>query len=347
MVIMYLYIFMTISDVFSGLIREKNIKIFLNKMTMRKTSSIVVIVILLLVSFSGLFTGCVSRESLVYDGQKRTYVIHLPASYNSSESYPLVLVLHGGGGNAANAERMTGFSKKADEEGFIVVYPEGSGRFKRILLTWNGGFCCEYALDHNIDDVGFIRALIEEMNNMYSINTSMIYITGMSNGAIMAYRLGAELSDLVAAVGPVAGSIGGKATEDSPLWVIPDPEYPLSVISFNGVLDHRVPYDGGCPTANYTKGAYCYMSVNESIAFWVYHDNCSQIPDINVSESGNIIVTSYMNGENGTEVVLYTIVNGGHAWPGGEKGTRRGDEPTQEISATDILWEFFKTHPKQ
>lgn len=312
---------------------------------MKKTLVVLIFVVLLIIPV--VFTGCVSRESLQYDGQQRTYIVHLPSSYNSSNSYPLVLILHGGGGNARNAERMTGFSKKADEEGFIAVYPEGSGRFKRILLTWNGGFCCEYALEHNIDDVGFIRTLIEELVDEYSINTSMIYVTGMSNGAIMAYRLGAELSDIFAAIGPVVGSIGGKATEDSPLWVIPDPDYPVSVIAFNGILDHRVPYNGGCPTANYTNGAYSYLSVNESIAFWVFHNNCLPIPETNVSESGNIIVDTYRNVDNGTKVVLYTIANGGHAWPGGRKGTRHGDEPTQEISATDIIWEFFKTHPKQ
>jgi polyhydroxybutyrate depolymerase len=314
---------------------------------MRKKSVVPLCIILVVLILPVLLAGCVSRDSLWYNGQKRTYVVHLPPSYNSSELYPLVLVLHGGGGNARNAERMTGFSEKADEEGFIVVYPEGSGKLRRILLSWNGGFCCGYALEHDVDDVGFIRALIEKMMGEYSINSSRVYITGMSNGGIMAYRLGAELSDLVAAIGPVVGSIGGKATEDSPLWLIPDPDYPVSVIAFNGLLDYRIPYDGGCATANYTKGAYSYLSVNESIAFWVDHDNCSPIPETNISESGNIIVDTYRNGENGTEVVLYTIVNGGHAWPGGEKGRRLGDEPTQEISATDIMWEFFQSHPRQ
>ena len=314
---------------------------------MRKPSIGIILLILLTLILPVLLTGCISRESLWYDGQKRTYVIHLPVSYNPLKTYPLVLVLHGGGGNAANAERMTGFSKKADEEGFIVVYPEGSGRFRRILLTWNGGFCCGYALEHNVDDVGFIRALLEELMEAYPINSSMIYITGMSNGGIMSYRLGSELSDIVAAISPVAASIGGNATNESSLWVIPEPGYPVSVIAFNGMLDTRVPYYGGQPMENFTRGAYSYLSVNESITFWINHNHCSQIPETNVSESGNIIVDTYKNGDNGTEVVLYTIANGGHAWPGGEKGRRQGDEPTQEISATDIMWEFFKSHPKQ
>jgi polyhydroxybutyrate depolymerase len=313
---------------------------------MRK-SSVIILMILLMLILPVLLTGCVSRESLYYNGQKRTYVIHLPTSYDPTKLYPLVLVLHGGGGNAANAERTTGFSKKADEAGFIVVYPEGSGRFHRILLTWNAGLCCGYALENNIDDVGYIRTLIEDITHEYPIDLSMIYITGISNGGMMCYRLGAELSDLIAAIAPVSASIGGNAAQDSPLWVIPDPEYPVSVIAFNGMLDQRVPYEGGHPTINDTRGAYSYLSVNESISFWANYNNCSQIPETNISESGNIIVDTYKNGDNGTEVVLYTIVNGGHAWPGGEKGTNQGDEPTQEISATDIMWEFFKYHPKQ
>ena len=296
---------------------------------------------------SSFLSGCLlKRDIFEYNGQSRSYILHLPPSYNGVDEMPLVVVLHGGGGNARNIEEVTGFSTKADEEGFIVVYPDGSGRLDRSLLTWNGGFCCGYALENNIDDVGFIRALIEYLKKNYTINRNMIYITGASNGGIMSYRLGAELSDLVAAIGPVVASIGGKATEDSSLWVIPEPNYPVSVIAFNGMLDGRVPYDGGQPTVNDTRGAFIYLSVNESITFWVNHNNCSTVSSRNISQSGNIIVDTYPNGDMSTEVVLYSIVNGGHAWPGGKKGSEKGDEPTQEISATDIMWEFFKAHPK-
>jgi polyhydroxybutyrate depolymerase len=125
-------------------------------------------------------SGCLSkREIFYYNGQSRSYILHLPPSYNEENEMPLVVVLHGGGGNAKNIEEVTGFSEKADEEGFIVVYPDGSGRFNRYLLTWNGGFCCGYALEHNIDDVGFIRALIEYLQENFAINRNMIYVTGI------------------------------------------------------------------------------------------------------------------------------------------------------------------------
>jgi polyhydroxybutyrate depolymerase len=238
------------------------------------------------------------------------------------------------------------FQKKQMKRVFIVVYPDGSGRLDWYLLTWNCGFCCGYALENNIDDVGFIRALIRYLQEKYAINRNMIYVTGISNGGMMSYRLGAELSDIFAAIAPVSGSIGGRATEEDPTFCIPEPDYPISVIIFHGTNDSRVPYDGGMPTANDTKGAFSYLSVNDSVSFFVTHNQCDAFPQKNISESGNIIMDLYAGGLNNTEVVLYTIVNGTHSWPGGKNGWRNGDVPTIEISATDLIWEFFKDHPK-
>jgi len=302
---------------------------------------------------STILTGCLSNtDYIVHDGQRRYFKTHLPykiilpASYDPKESYPLVFVFHGGGGNADNIRDTTNFSKKADEEKFIVVYPYGTGRLRYKLLTWNCGFCCGYALENNIDDVGFIRSLYEHLTKEYSINTNMVYATGISNGGIMSYRVGAELSDIFAAIAPVAAQIGGQATEYDKIWQIPDPENPVSVIAFNGMNDTRVPYDGGRPLEG-SAHVYSWMSTNESISFWVDQNYCNQIPEQNISESGNIIIDTYRNGLNDTEVVLVTIVDGTHSWPGGKKGWSGGPEPTQEISATDLIWDFFKEHSKQ
>jgi polyhydroxybutyrate depolymerase len=120
-----------------------------------------------------IFTGCLSRpDYIVHDGKRRFFNVHLPykidlpASYDPKESYPLVFVFHGGGGNAKNIEDTTNFTKKADDEKFIVVYPYGTGKLKKLLLTWNCGFCCGYALEKNIDDVGFIKDLYEYLKNI-------------------------------------------------------------------------------------------------------------------------------------------------------------------------------------
>src|SRR5208282_2572641 len=171
--------------------------------------------------------------ALTVGQQGRTYLLHLPPVYDGKRLLPLVIVLHGGGGNAPGAVRMTGFSEKADKGGFVVVYPNGSGRLKTRLLTWNSGNCCGYALDNNVDDVGFIRALIDELVKTRSIDPKRVYATGMSNGGMMTYRLGCELSDKIAAIAPVAGALSVENCQ---------PTNPVSVIIFHGTADEHVLY---------------------------------------------------------------------------------------------------------
>ena len=161
--------------------------------------------ILCILIISTIFSGCITtKQSIKYDGRTRTYLLHIPPQYDDSKSLPLIIVLHGGGGNSENMMKKTGFNNLSDENGFIVVYPDGIGRFKNRLLTWNAGHCCGYALDNNVDDVGFIRTLIEKLQENFNIDLKRIYLTGHSNGGMMTYRLGAELSDILAAVAPVA-----------------------------------------------------------------------------------------------------------------------------------------------
>ena len=288
------------------------------------------------------FSGCItSKQSIKYDGRTRTYLLHIPPQYNGSESFPLVIALHGGGGNSENMMEKTGFNNLSDEKGFIVVYPDGVGRFKNRLLTWNAVHCCGYAFDNNIDDVGFIRALIEKLQNNLNIDSKRIYVTGHSNGGMMTYRLGAELSDIIAAIAPLAGTIGGKENDNSTLIIITEPNYPVSVIALHGLLDESVPYDGG--RGNNTRNDRFDLSVNESISFWVEHNECDITPNRNISDSGNVVIDYYLNGENESEVALVTVINGGHAWFGSDKDTTEN----QEINATEVIWEFFENHPKQ
>ena len=127
--------------------------------------------------------------ALTVGQRERTYLVHLPPVYDGKRSLPLVIVLHGGGGNAEGAARMTGFSEKADREGFVVVYPNGSGRLKTRLLTWNSGNCCGYAMDQNVDDVGFIRVLIDEFVKTRAIDPKRVFVTGMSNGGMMTSQI--------------------------------------------------------------------------------------------------------------------------------------------------------------
>ena len=139
-----------------------------------------------------------TTRSLNYGGTEREYVLHIPEGYDSGRPTPMVLAFHGIGLNAAEMDRISGFSRQADASGFVVVFPNGTGTQK----SWNGGHCCGEAAKNNVDDVGFVRALIQEVSSLISIDSKRVYATGFSNGAILAYRLACELSDKIAAYRP-------------------------------------------------------------------------------------------------------------------------------------------------
>jgi len=277
------------------------------------------------------------RQTLMHDGIERSYVIRTPVDLaKGNRRVPLVLVLHGGGGNADNAEKMTGFTDKAGREGFVVVYPEGTGRLKDRLLTWNAGHCCGYAMDNRVDDVGFIRALIARLIKSYPIDPGRIYATGMSNGGMMAHRLGIELSGSIAAIAPVVGTIFGDEKK---------PEHPVSAIMLNGMLDKSVPYLGG-PSGGRFTGAWDGTPAKpalEQAAFWASANRCAGDPVRN--ENGKVARWRYAC-PAGRAVELYLVHDNGHAWPGGQQGSRLGDKPSSSLNGTDVIWEFFKAHAK-
>ncbi len=275
------------------------------------------------------------EQSLTHAGRTRTYTVHLPRGVGAAHAFPLVIVLHGGGGNSENAARMSGFSALADQENFIVVYPDGTGRLGDVLLTWNAGNCCGYALDNNVDDVGFIRALIAQLQRDYPIDTRRVYATGMSNGGMMSYRLGCELSDHLAAIAPVAGALNVECK----------PSTPISVIAFHGTADQHVLFDGGAPKIKADPHPREDQSVAYAMNFWAQHNRCEATPQR--EERGHVIHETYTNCANGVAVELYAITGEGHTWPGGQRGSALGDVPTRDISATNVMWEFFKAHPKK
>ena len=136
-------------------------------------------------------------------GVERRYVVHVPGSYDGTQHVPVVLVLHASGHNANEAARISGMSVKSDSAGFVAVYPEGAGRWQ----TFNAGRCCGVAGRGNVDDVSFLRAVVADVSANYKVDPHRIYAAGMSNGAMMAYRLGCEMSDVLAAIAPVAGAL--------------------------------------------------------------------------------------------------------------------------------------------
>jgi polyhydroxybutyrate depolymerase len=264
---------------------------------------------------------------------ERNYYVHVPAGTSSSGPAPVVLVFHGGGGNASNIAATTHFNEQADKSGFLAVYPSGTGLLRDKILTWNGGTCCGYAVEHNVDDSGVVRAILDDLSAVTAVDPKRVFATGLSNGGIMSYRLACDLSDRLAAIAPVAGTQNYAACT---------PSQPVSVLHIHGTADEHVPYAGGVG-AQSVAGVE-FESVASSIAFWTAYNRCPAKPM--TAQSGHIIHDVYAPCANDTSVELYTIDGGLHAWPGGEPGWPGGDTPTAELDATETIWEFFAAHPK-
>lgn len=274
---------------------------------------------------------------LVQNGLERRYVVRVPSALaRGAVKMPLVLVLHGGGGNAAISEYMTGFTEKAEKEGFIVVYPEGSGRIKGQLLTWNAGHCCGYAMTHQVNDVEFISTLIDRLIKDYPIDPQRVYATGMSNGGMMAHRLGIELSHKIAAIAPVVATLFGDEKK---------PAQPVSAIMFNGMRDQAVPYLGGPPGGRF-PGAWDGTPAKPALAqatFWANANHCTDKPE---QIDKGLYTVWKVRCPGGHAVIQIMIKDYGHAWPGGKKGSHLGDEPSPSPVGTDVIWAFFKDHRK-
>jgi len=278
--------------------------------------------------------GDITR-TLTHDGRERSYILHVPEALDFSQPLAVVFVFHGGSGNAQNALQMTEFNPVADQNGFLVVYPNGTGRLSSDrLLTWNGGSCCAYAQENNVDDVGFVRAIAADLQSLTAIDPRRIYATGLSNGGILSHRLGCEAADLFAAIAPVAGTLNFSPC---------NPSQPVSVLMFHGTADQHLPYEGGVGPKSLV--GVDFDSVQESVDFWTTFNGCNPQPQ---TESFADIQHQVWSGcREGTAVELYTIVGGGHAWPGGNSSGRPdADLPTQTISASQLIWEFFAVHPK-
>jgi polyhydroxybutyrate depolymerase len=266
-------------------------------------------------------------------GRTRTYFVHTPPGYDGNEKLPLVIVLHGGGGNDESAEKMSGMSDKADAVNFLVVYPAGTGGVGDHFHTWNSGICCGYALKNSVDDVAFLRALIDKLEYEYAVDPKRVYVTGISNGGMMAYRVACTMADKVAAIAPVAGALDPGC----------NPSEPVSVIAFHGTDDENVPYHGGMGTKQ-IDGPRDYKPVSYAIDFWVKRDGCDAAPK--KVEVGTLRTEGYGGCKDGTAVVLDTVVGQGHAWPGGDRLVRLLDKPDPNVRATDLMWTFFQAHPK-
>ncbi|MFO0189863.1 MAG: alpha/beta hydrolase family esterase [Planctomycetia bacterium] len=276
-------------------------------------------------------------RSIEVEGRERTYLVHVPPQYDPAAPMPVVLAFHGGGANADNMVAFSGLNEKADQAGFIVVYPEGSGRLPR-MLTFNAGNCCGKAAESKIDDVAFTRLVLDDLERIANVDRRRVFATGMSNGAMMSYRLAAELSDRIAAIAPVAGPMGTKDCR---------PGRAVSVMHFHGDTDECAPFKGG--RGRGPSGTDFY-SVQHSIDAWVAANGCrptpqtTRLPD-RADDGTTVKEVRYASGRDGAEVVLVVIEGGGHTWPGREPRMRALGASTLDISSNDMIWEFFQQHP--
>lgn len=269
-------------------------------------------------------------DSLLIDGLYRTFLLHLPSGYTDVQPLPLIVAMHGGFGSAINLQNQSGLSIKADQEQFIVVYPEGyRGGFLNIR-TWNAGWCCGASSDQQIDDVGFVDTLLDILTARYAIDPNRIYATGMSNGGFMAYRLACELSHRIAAIAPVACSMSLTSC---------DPERPVPVIHFHSFLDSSVPYQGGIGDGVSNH----YNPPLDSIGkVWAEKNNCRNMEEM-LTDNDQYTQIQWTQCDCQSEINQYLTRDGGHSWPGGQQ-TIIGDPVSQFIDANDLMWTFFQKH---
>jgi len=266
-------------------------------------------------------------RTLTSGGVDRTYLVYRPATLARTTEVPLVIMMHGGFGNGAQAERSYNWDEKADQEGFVVAYPDGIGR------SWNAGStCCGHAARDKVDDVAFITDLIKTISHDENINPKRVYLTGMSNGAAMSYRYACEGTYPIAAIGPISGSFSYTCAKP----------HPVSVMEIHGADDKNIPLAGGQGSKGVSKVEW--LPVKQSIDWFRTANNC-QPPES--QQNGGVQVSTSSCAE-GHQVILITIEGAGHQWPGAKaknfvQRLMGSDAPSEALDATSSLWVFFQS----
>jgi polyhydroxybutyrate depolymerase len=270
------------------------------------------------------------RFSFAHDGIIREYLVHVPRSYHGQPT-PILIALHGGGGDAdfqADDSKYKLISK-SEQAGFIAVFPNGYGRLPGgIFATWNAGTCCGAAQKNNVDDVGFIREVIHRVEGQAAIDPKRVFAAGMSNGAMMSWRLACEAPE-IRAIAPVEGTDNTTACK---------PQHPVAVIEFHSADDPNVPFNGGVGVGpSHTD----FTSVPATQSKWIALDRADASARRVLTVPG-AHCDLHPAGRGGEPVELCVTDTGGHSWPGG--GTQQGrKQPSMAISANDLMWSFFSS----
>lgn len=282
-------------------------------------------------------------KPLNYGGRERSYLLYVPPALQgkpqNGQRIPLVMVFHGGGGNAVAIARTTNMHQLAEQYGFIVVYPNGTSAQGGRRLSWNAGSSPPqgYAENQNIDDVGFVKTILGQLRASYAIDPTRIYATGFSKGGMFTYRLGCEMSEQFAAIAPVSGALTYSQCR---------PTRPIPLLHIHGDNDESVPLKGG-------RGAYSarmasYPSILQNLDRWRQQNHCDPKP-LQTAATADTQGFSYQDCTSGGDVTYYIVRNGGHAWPGATlkpQQQARGIHTSNQFRASEIIWRFFAAHPK-
>ena len=282
-------------------------------------------ILLLIIGFSfPNFAQQTIDGSIMHDGIQRDYILYIPAIYDGNTDVPLVLNFHGFGSNANEQMHYGDFRDIADTEGFLLVHPEGT--LSNGDQFWNVGFPGSTS---TIDDVGFTEALIDELSTLYAIDLDRVYATGMSNGGFMSFLLACQLSEKIAAVASVTGSMTQDTFNDC------NAQHPTPVLQIHGTSDSVVPYDGDITWT---------LSIVDVFSFWMNYNNCdtnpiiTTFPDIYTLDGSTVDHFVYSGGDNGVTTEHLKVIGGGHTWPGSAfnfPGTN------YDINASMKIWQFF------
>ena len=274
--------------------------------------------------------------NITFDGVARNFIVYLPSGYNNSGKMPLIFAIHGGSGTPEGMINIANFKTIADRDKVVLVYPEG------VQKNWNDGRPTA-PNQLGINDVGFFNQMCDYMINNYSVDAKKIYATGISNGGFMSTRLGCELSNRIAAIAVNAATI--EATTIAPNC---KPNRPVPALYIHGTTDPLVPFLGGQITAGGTAGG-TILSHFQAIDKWVTINGCNPTPTVtdlpDIANDGTTIKQRvYSGGANGSEVVSYVVLNGGHTWPQGYQYLNEAiiGKTSQDMNACEVIWTFLK-----
>jgi polyhydroxybutyrate depolymerase len=273
-----------------------------------------------------------------YEGYLRDYVLVRPSVLEPGELYPLVLALHGGGGDGERMCRLRGgIQEFAAQGGYFVLCPSGLDRH------WNDGRQIDRWRAHaeDIDDVGFLLELLDDITAQYPVDHDRLFVTGMSNGGKMSLRLACEATRTFSAAAPVIASM--------PADLECEPTKPISILIMNGTEDPLVPWEGGKVGA-LGRPLGEALSTPATVSFWVEENQCksspavSSIPDINRTDRSSITLEVHADCLDAVQVSLYTVEGGGHTWPGGAQYLPKIliGRTNQDAHAGALIWEFFE-----